>query len=97
MCSCSLPEYGWGHDIALLALPDQAGPSALRAQVLLLSASQGILHDFIRKILAVQVEVATLQSAACCLDLILPDLWRTLRHFPRPLDIAGLGRQFDSV
>ncbi len=55
------------------------------------------MHDFIRKILAVQVEVATLQSAACCLDLILPDLWRTLRHFPRPLDIAGLGRQFDSV
>jgi hypothetical protein len=61
------------------------------------SAWQGISQEFLSEILALQVEVATLHGAACRLDLIRPDLWRTLRYFPRPLDITGLGRQLDSV
>jgi hypothetical protein len=80
-----------------LLCPARLVPQRHDAQALLLSAWQGILQEFLGKILALQVEVATLHGAACCLDLICPDLWRTLRHFPRPLDIAGLGRQFDSV
>jgi hypothetical protein len=67
------------------------------AQALLLSAWQAILHDFLSEILALQVEFATVQGVACRLDLILPDLWRTLRHFSRPLDITGLGRQFHFI
>jgi hypothetical protein len=63
----------------------------------LLSACQGILQEFLSKILALQVELTTLQGVACLLDLIRPDLWRTLRHFPRPLDITGLGRQLNFI
>jgi hypothetical protein len=47
------------------------------------------LQEFLGKILALQVEFAASQGTACRLDLIRPDLWRILRHLPRPLDIAG--------
>ena len=72
-------------------------PQRHDAQALLLSAWQDIIHDFLSEILAFQVEFATVQGTACLLDLILPDLWRTLRHFPCPLDITGLRRQFHFI
>jgi len=72
-------------------------PQRHDTQALLRSAWQDILQEFLSKILALQVELTALQGAACHLDLIRPDLWRILRHFPRPLNIAGLGRQLDSV
>src|SRR5215468_1843673 len=72
-------------------------PQRHDAQALLLSAWQFILQHFLSEILALQVEFATVQGAACRLDLIRPDLWCTMRHFPRPLDITGLGRQFHFI
>jgi len=72
-------------------------PQRHRAQALPLSAWEDILEEFVCEILTVQVETATLQGVLCCLDLIRPNLWRTLRHFPCALDIAGLRRQLHSV
>jgi hypothetical protein len=80
-----------------LLRPTTPVPQRHDAQALLLSAWQGILQEFLSKILALQVELTTLQGAACRLDLIRSDLWRTLRHFPRPLDISGLGRQLNFI
>jgi len=80
-----------------LLCPTTPVPQRHDAQALLLSVWQGILHDFLSKILALQVELTTLQGAACRLDLICPDLWRTLHYFPRPLDISGLGRQLNFI
>src|SRR5262245_58102345 len=81
-----------------LLCPTRLVPQRHDAQALLLSVWQALLlQEFLGKILPLQVEVAALQGAACCLDLSFADLWRTLRHFPRPLDIAGLGRQVNSV
>jgi len=80
-----------------LLCPTTLVPQRHDAQALLLSAWQGILQEFLSKILALQVELTTLQGTACRLDLIRPDIWRTLRHFPRPLDISGLGRQINFI
>jgi len=80
-----------------LLCPTTPVPQRHDAQALLLSVWQGILHDFLSKILALQVELTTLQGAACRLDLSRPDLWRTLRHFPCPLDISGFGRQINFI
>ena len=80
-----------------LFCPTRLVPQRHDAQAPLLSAWQAILQDFLSKILALQIEFAALQGAACRLNLICPDLWRTLRHFPRPLDITGLGRQFNFI
>ena len=80
-----------------LFCPTRLVPQRHDAQAPLLSAWQAILHDFLSEILALQVEFATVQGAACRLDLIRSDLWRTLRHFPRPLDISGLGRQLNFI
>jgi hypothetical protein len=72
-------------------------PQRNHAQALRLSARQGILQELLCKVLALQIELTALQSAACLLNLFCPDLWRILRHFPHPLDITGSGRQLDSV
>src|SRR5262245_52369783 len=80
-----------------LLCPTRLVPQRHDRQALLLSVWRGLLQEFLGKILTLQVELATLQGAACCLDPLVADLWCTLRHFPRPLDIAGLGRQVDSV
>jgi len=58
---------------------------------------EGILEEFVCEIPALQIEIATLQVVSRCLDLIRPNLWRTLRHFPCALDIAGLRRQLHSI
>jgi hypothetical protein len=85
-----MPTCQW--KIANLLVPERN-----HAQALSLSAWQGILEEFVCEILAIQVEGAILQSASCCLYLICPNLWRTMRHFPCTLDIAGLRRQLHSV
>jgi hypothetical protein len=67
------------------------------AQALPLAAWEDILEEFVCEIPALQLEIATLQGVSCCLDLLRPNLWRTLRHFPCTLDITGLRRQLHSV
>ena len=75
-----------------LLCPTRLVPQRHDAQALLLSAWPGILQEFLGKILALQVEVATLHGAACCLDLSLPGPLAHPAPLPAPAGYRGPGK-----